>query len=601
MGNDNDVMRNIREEQLTRVIQSLVFLGFPVLIASLSRIMVIGWHNMMYIHIGSYISIIGIAFFSKHLTHTLKTMLLVSIVFILALAALTALGLNGHGISWLFLFCVISTVFFGLRGGIISIALSAIITIIIGTAFVKGIITFDFNILEYTSSALAWATGIIGLIIFTGILVTILSKMHNQLIDLVQDLNKHNEVLFEANKRLEKTIEEKNRLKDGLEQAQKMELVGTIAGGVAHDLNNLLATSINYPEILLLDTPKDSDLREPLETIKKSGLKAATMVDDLLTLARRGVHVKEVFNLNAVVNEVITSPELKRVRAYNTKMDLDLRLKENLWNIEGAPFHLMKTIINLIANASEAMPDGGKVVIETKNLKIHPALHTFEAIEPGNYAVLSVSDTGIGISEAEKEKIFEPFFTKKVMGRSGTGLGMSVVWNTVNDHKGHIRVDSTEGKGTTFTLFFPKTEKALEIPKPKIHIEEYTGKGESILVVDDVEEQRKIAMRILSSLGYSVKTVANGEEALEYINDNAADLVILDMIMGPGMDGLDTYKKIIKQRPGQKAIITSGYSETDRVKEAQKLGAGAYVKKPYLMEKVALAVRNELDRKPMLN
>ena len=597
MGNGIDVMKDIREKQLTRVIQSLVFLGFILLIVSLSRALFLGWHNFMYVHIGSYMAIMGIAVFRNYLPHTSKTTLLTGIILILSLTGLSVLGLVGHGTGGLLIFCVLSTIFFGTRGGIFAVIISAISISIIGVAVVKGIITFEFNVLEYLSSANAWITCVFGTIIITGLIVTIISTINNQLIDLVQNLNKQNTELAEANKKLENTLEEKKRLKIGLEQAEKMKLVGTIAGRVVHDLNNVLATSINYPEILLQRIPEDSTLRDPLETIKKSGLKAAAMVQDLLTLARRGVPVTEVFNLNHIVYECITSPEIERIRAYHPNVDLEVHSDENLWNMEGSPFHLMKTITNLVSNAAEAMPDGGKVVIGTQNLKVHPALHAFEAVVPGQYVVLIVSDTGTGISEKDKDKIFEPFYTKKVMGRSGTGLGMSVVWNTVNDHNGHIKVDSIEGKGTSFALYFPMTEKALAKPKPRPPVKEYTGKGESILVVDDVQEQRKLAASILSMLGYSVATKANAEEALEYIKNNPADLVILDMIMGSGMDGLDTYKKILELYPGQKAIIMSGFSETKRIKEVQRLGAGAYVRKPFLMETIALAIRAELDKK----
>jgi CheY-like chemotaxis protein len=194
------------------------------------------------------------------------------------------------------------------------------------------------------------------------------------------------------------------------------------------------------------------------------------------------------------------------------------------------------------------------------------------------------------------ERIFEPFYTKKMMGRSGTGLGMAVVWGTVKDHKGYIDVKSSEGKGTTLTLYFPITRKGLATDKSLVSIEDYMGKGESILVVDDVEEQREIASRILKKLGYSVTSISSGEEAFDYLKDNSADLLALDMVMEPGIDGLDTYKRILEFRPNQKAIIVSGFSETDRVKEAQRLGAGAYVKKPFSLEKIGIAVRGELDK-----
>jgi CheY-like chemotaxis protein len=194
------------------------------------------------------------------------------------------------------------------------------------------------------------------------------------------------------------------------------------------------------------------------------------------------------------------------------------------------------------------------------------------------------------------ERIFEPFYTKKVMGRSGTGLGMSVVWGTVKDHGGYIDVQSTKEKGTIFTLYFPITRKELAKDKSRISIEGYKGKGESILVVDDVQEQREIASQILKKLSYSVTSVSSGEEAVDYLKDNSADLLLLDMIMDPGIDGLETYKRIIEFHPEQKALIASGFSESDRVKETQRLGAGAYLKKPFLLEKIGLAVRGELER-----
>jgi CheY-like chemotaxis protein len=173
---------------------------------------------------------------------------------------------------------------------------------------------------------------------------------------------------------------------------------------------------------------------------------------------------------------------------------------------------------------------------------------------------------------------------------------MAVVWGTVKDHRGYIDVKSAKGKGTTFTLYFPVSRKDLPKDKSLLSIEDYMGKGELVLIVDDVAEQRDIASRILKRLGYSVRTVSSGEEAVDYMKDNSANLLLLDMIMDPGIDGYETYKKILKFHPNQRAIIVSGFSETKRVKEAQRLGAGTYVKKPYLLEKIGLAVKGELSR-----
>ena len=207
-----------------------------------------------------------------------------------------------------------------------------------------------------------------------------------------------------------------------------------------------------------------------------------------------------------------------------------------------------------------------------------------------------MSDTGEGIKADDLKRIFEPFYTKKVMGRSGTGLGLSVVWGTVKDHQGYIDVQSEQGKGTTLTIYFPVTREAASADETAVSLSEYLGRGESILIVDDIKEQRELAVQMMTKLNYRATAVGSGEEAVAYLQTGQAHLVILDMIMDPGMDGLDTYKAILETHPRQKAIIVSGYSDTERVQKAQELGAGAYVRKPYVLEKIGLAVRRELAK-----
>ena len=390
--------------------------------------------------------------------------------------------------------------------------------------------------------------------------------------------------------------EEKRKLEAQLQRAEKMEALGTLAGGVAHDLNNILSGLVSYPELLLLEIPEDSPLRNSILTIQKSGEKAAAVVQDLLTLARRGVAVAKVVTLNNTISDYLESPEHEKLISFHPNTKVETNLEIDLLHILGSPAHLSKTVMNLVSNAAEAMTEGGTISISTENRYIDKPIRGYDSIEEGDYVVLTVSDTGVGISSKDMGRIFEPFYTKKVMGRSGTGLGMAVVWGTVKDHKGYIDVQSTEGKGTTFSLYFPVTRKEVAKDKALVSIADYMGKGESILVVDDVEEQREIASRILKKLGYSVTLVSSGEEAVDYLKNNSADLLVLDMIMDPGIDGLETYKRILELHPKQKAIIVSGFSETDRVKEAQRLGAGAYVKKPFLLEKIGIAVRDELDK-----
>jgi CheY-like chemotaxis protein len=187
--------------------------------------------------------------------------------------------------------------------------------------------------------------------------------------------------------------------------------------------------------------------------------------------------------------------------------------------------------------------------------------------------------------------MFEPFYTKKKMGRSGTGLGMAVVWGSVQDHKGYIDVQSAEGRGICIDLYLPATLQPEDKNDPPPMLEMLSGTGQKVLVVDDVEEQRQIATRILNQLGYRARAAASGEEAVAYLRDHQADLVVLDMIMEPGIDGLETYRQILAHTPGQKAVIATGYAETDRVKRALELGAGAYVRKPYSVEQLGKAVK----------
>ena len=392
-----------------------------------------------------------------------------------------------------------------------------------------------------------------------------------------------------------RTEEERQRLEERLQRAEKMEALGILAGGVAHDLNNVLGVMVGYSELMLETLGRENPLREHAENILGAGERAGAIVQDLLTLARRGVHTTRVIDLNKTVRDYLASPEYERLRIDHPDVRMTTELEADILRIKGSQVHLGKTLMNLVMNAAESMAHGGDIVVRTENRYLDRPVKGYEDVRVGDYVVLSVSDTGRGISPQDLRRIFEPFYTKKVMGKSGTGLGLAVVWGTVKDHQGYIDVASEEGKGATFTLYFPVTrEEAQE--ETAVPPAQYMGRGESLLVVDDVKEQRELAARMLGTLDYRATTAASGEEAVDYLKTHPCDLIVLDMIMDPGMDGLDTYRKIIEIRPGQKAVIVSGFAETDRVVEAQSLGAGAYVRKPYVKERLGLAVRNELDR-----
>ncbi len=396
-------------------------------------------------------------------------------------------------------------------------------------------------------------------------------------------------------------ISEQKRLEAQLQQAQKMESVGLLAGGVAHDLNNVLAGIVSYPELLLLELPEDSKVRKPIETMQESGFRAAAIVQDLLTVARGVATTKEPLNFNDLVSDYLNSPEFKKLKQFHPAVTIKTNLDSNLLNITGSHVHIRKVIMNLVSNASEAIEGSGNVIISTMNRYIDRPLKGYDDVTIGEYAVLAVSDDGSGISSGDLERIFDPFYTKKVLGRSGTGLGLAVVWNVVQDHEGYIDVKSDENS-TMFELYFSITRDEISDKALSIHIKDYKGKGETILVVDDVESQREIACEMLNILGYKAKAVSSGEEAIEYLKEHTVDLILLDMIMDPGINGRETYERIIKIRPNQKAIIASGFAETDDVKEAQKLGAGQYIKKPLTLEKIGIAVRDELKKyRPLTN
>lgn len=396
------------------------------------------------------------------------------------------------------------------------------------------------------------------------------------------------EVVAERTAELEKTYAQ-------LQRVQKLEFMGTLAGGVAHDLNNILSGIVSYPELLLMQMSPDDPLRKSLATIKKSGEKAATIVGDLLTLARREVLTRNVVNLNLVIKEYLLSPERLKMQSYHPFAQIKTQLEPDLRKVVGSPVHLSKAVMNLVHNAVEAMPRGGTVCIVTENRHVLEPISGYEKIEPGEYVTLSVADTGVGIAAEDLERIFEPFYTKKKMGKSGTGLGMAVVWGTAKDHDGFVNVNSRPGAGTTFTLYFPASNQVEEV-QATVPMEQYQGRGEKVLVVDDLDEQREIACGILEKLGYQATAVANGEEAVSYVKSHAVDILLLDMIMAPGIDGLETYKQILGFSPLQKAVIVSGYSENKRVKEAQALGVGEFIRKPYTIERIGLALRAELDK-----
>lgn len=434
----------------------------------------------------------------------------------------------------------------------------------------------------------------------------ICTQQKDELSELVQDLENMRLALKSSTvsiDELQREIKERHEAElkqqaaeHKLRQAQKMEGIGQLAAGVAHDLNNILSGLVSLPQLLLMQLPAHSPLRPSLETIRKSGDHAAQIVQDMLTLSKGGVAAEEVVNLSEILREFVQSPECLRLRDTHPGIVIDTKIDDQIFNIKGSHVHLLKLVMNLVNNGADAIHGKGSITIILKNFYTdHPPKHN-DRLPPGEYVYLAISDTGSGISPDDLKRVFEPFYSKKKMGRKGTGLGMVIVQNTVKDHDGYIFIESEPGSGTTVNLYFPITREEPNIRVKAVDKKHIIGNGETILVVDDTETQRDIARMVLEDLNYSVCTASSGEQAIEFLKRQEVDLILLDMMM-PGISGLETTKQILEINPKLQILLASGYSESGMVRESLKLGARQFIQKPYTIEDLGSRVSNLLNEK----
>ena len=392
----------------------------------------------------------------------------------------------------------------------------------------------------------------------------------------------------------EKRVEQQRRekLREQMARADRMESLGLLAGGVAHDLNNMLGPVIGYADLLLREMEGEEKKVQKIQRIKKSATDAADVVQDLLTLARRGRCDLSPVNLTSLIQETTSAPWYQHLCEVNPEIHFEVKIREVDVNILASASHIKKALMNLVRNAVEAMPTGGTLTIEAARVDAANLPETGGNLAVEEYVGLTVRDTGYGIEPDMLPKIFEPYYSKKPLSSSsGSGLGLAVVYGVVKDHSGVYDIKSTVGKGTDFTLFFPLCSQAVEgvIDCVRDH-----GGNETILVVDDDDAQRDLARDMLGSLGYNVLTAENGQQAIEMLCHETVDLVVLDMIMENGYDGLDTFEAIRKLRPLQRAIIVTGYSETNRVKKACELGVLRCIRKPYSLDSIGKVLKSVL-------
>ncbi|MBF0529278.1 MAG: response regulator [Deltaproteobacteria bacterium] len=392
-----------------------------------------------------------------------------------------------------------------------------------------------------------------------------------------------------ARKRAE---EEKERLQTQLLQAQKMESVGTLAGGVAHDFNNLLQAISGYTSLILWDKkPKDSEYSN-LKAIEKAVERAAQLVKQLLLFSRK----VEVQRRPVDINQEVGHARGMLERTIPKMIDIEVHLASRLWTVKADPVQIEQVLLNLGSNGADAMPDGGRLSIKTENITLsedYPGNHL--GATPGNYVLLTISDTGHGIEQETIRHIFDPFFTTKEIGK-GTGLGLASVYGIVKGHQGYITCDSEVGQGTTFKIYLPAIEQEKATADSSSEPQSPKGGKEVILLADDEASIRNLASLALQRSGYTVITVPTGEEALEIFitRKDQIDLIILDIGM-PGMGGHRCLREILQIDQSAKIIIASGYAVNGQMKESMKAGVAGYVGKPYQLNDLLNKVRAVLD------
>jgi PAS domain S-box-containing protein len=369
-------------------------------------------------------------------------------------------------------------------------------------------------------------------------------------------------------------ISDRKRLEAEFRQAQRMEAVNTLASGMAHDFNNLLTTILGNTSLMLMDIDPTHSHYERLKTIEDQVESGSKLTKQLLGYARKGKYEVKPINLNQLVRE--TSETFARTRK---ELTIHIELDQNLAAIEADRGQIEQVLLNMYINAADAMPDGGELTLRTRNILLQESKHEHADLSPGNYIVLSVTDTGMGIDQKTVERIFDPFFTTKEMGR-GVGLGLASAYGIIKNHGGHIEVNTTRGIGTTFLIYLPPTAKEKSVVEEPV--EQVVEKKEALLVVDDEELVLDTSVKLLRAMGYTVFGARSGREALGIFQSerDKIGLVILDMVM-PVMSGGETFDRLKQIDPEVKVLLASGYSINGQATDILNRGCDGFIQKPF--------------------
>jgi nitrogen-specific signal transduction histidine kinase len=387
---------------------------------------------------------------------------------------------------------------------------------------------------------------------------------------------------------------EMKALEEQLRQSQKMEAIGRLAGGIAHDFNNILTIIKGYSQLSLSELKEGHPLRENLEGINKSTDRATDLIRKILAFSRRQVMEMKVLDLNTLLMDL----DKLLHRVIGEDIELVAVLAEDLGRVKVDPGQIEQVILNMAVNAKDAMPNGGKLTIETTNAELDGAYaRSHLAVAPGRYVMLSVSDTGVGMSPEIKERIFEPFYTTKEKNK-GTGLGLSTVYGIVKQSGGNIWVYSEVGQGTTFKIYLPREEEEpLEEVREKVVKEELLRGSETVLVVEDEEELRKLAVRFLQKQGYKVLEASQGDEALSIYgrHDEPIHLLVTDVVM-PGMSGRELSERLTSLCREIKILYMSGHTNSAILHHGVLEPGVNLLQKPFTPEALVRKVREVLDK-----
>ena len=523
--------------------------------------------------------------FFRRIPFPVRCWLVLAWFFILGIFSFFLSGVLGGAWVYLICFSAFGVIFWGGKVGLLTLAMN---TVVVLGVWALGL---QYGFSGAHAGIAAGALALEPVFSFLGVampylfLLGFITLSLGGLISALERANSKNErELSDAREALALKTSELQAMEQRMARMEKLKNLGVVADKTAHDLNNMLTGLATYPEVLLMDGNLPDATVKGLKMIQASGSQASAVVSDLLTISRGTRAEHQVVNLNTVVERYLRAGDFARAMGEFPGVDLETRMDPELANMKGSHIHLEKTVMNLIlsgARAASSWEGEGRIHISTGN-----------AGQGGDAEVrLTIFDNGPGIAEPDLLRIDEPFYTIPGRGTGSSGLGLTLVRHTVEDHQGRMTVVSDD-QGTRFDLYFPAVEAVAEPTAPVAEKpQDIQGMGQRILIVDDLPDQRKIAGRILQNLGYEVSTAGDGMEAVNFITKHPMDLVVLDVVLEPGISGLETFRRMRRVYPRLKTVIASGYPDQADVEQMLALGAGQVVKKPYTVYEMGAAVK----------